>query len=154
VLLLTSFYLVMPLVRITFPACSAGGTIATVLWEITRGVGLVYSVVSSVNLIYGSFATSVVALISIEAIAVIVLLGAQVIAEVERRNSSGRHSTGPERGGVRSGWPALATGSVRAGGADVRRPQGLRLRTELSKEFANKKPGRVATIDAPARARS
>jgi YihY family inner membrane protein len=96
VLLLTSFYLVMPLVRITFRHALLGGTIATVLWEITRRVLVwYYSVVSSVNLIYGSFATSVVALISIEAIAVIVLLGAQVIAEVERRNSSGRHSAGP-----------------------------------------------------------
>jgi uncharacterized BrkB/YihY/UPF0761 family membrane protein len=47
-----------------------------------------YSVLSSVNLIYGSFATSVVALLSIEAIAIIVLLGAQVIAELERRNPS------------------------------------------------------------------
>ena len=53
-----------------------------------------YSVASSVNLIYGSFATSVVALISIEAIAVIILLGAQVIAELERRNSSSHDSTG------------------------------------------------------------
>jgi uncharacterized BrkB/YihY/UPF0761 family membrane protein len=47
-----------------------------------------------VNLIYGSFATSVVALISIEAIAVIILLGAQVIAELELRKSSGHESTG------------------------------------------------------------
>jgi YihY family inner membrane protein len=95
VLLLTSFYLVMPLVRITFWHAVLGGTIATVLWEITRRVLVwYYSVVSSVNLIYGSFATSVVALISIEAISVIILLGAQVIAEVTRRNAPGRQSTG------------------------------------------------------------
>ena len=94
VLLLTSFYLVMPLMRITFRHALFGGMIATVLWEITRRVLVwYYSVVSSVNVIYGSFATSVVALISMEAIAVIILLGAQVIAEVERRNSSGHHST-------------------------------------------------------------
>jgi membrane protein len=37
-----------------------------------------------VNLIYGSFATAVVALLSTEAIALILLLGAQVIAELER----------------------------------------------------------------------
>jgi len=96
VLLLTSFYLVMPLVAHHVPACSAGRNDRDGFMEITRRVLVwYYSVVSSVNLIYGSFATSVVALISIEAIAVIVLLGAQVIAEVERRNSSGRHSTGP-----------------------------------------------------------
>jgi uncharacterized BrkB/YihY/UPF0761 family membrane protein len=37
-----------------------------------------------VNLIYGSFATAVVALLTIEAAAIILLLGAQVIAELER----------------------------------------------------------------------
>ena len=94
VLLLTSFYLVMPLVRITFRHALMGGMIATVLWEITRRVLVwYYSVLSSVNLIYGSFATSVVALLSIEAIAIIILLGAQFIAELERRNPSG-HLTG------------------------------------------------------------
>ena len=91
VLLLTSFYLVMPVVRITFRHALMGGTIATVLWEITRrALVWYYSVLSSVNLIYGSFATSVVALLTIEAIAVIILLGAQVIAELERRKSKGR----------------------------------------------------------------
>jgi uncharacterized BrkB/YihY/UPF0761 family membrane protein len=38
-------------------------------------------------LIYGSFATSVVTLLSIEAIAIIILLGAQIIAELERSKS-------------------------------------------------------------------
>lgn len=85
ILLLTSFYLVMPIVRITFRHALMGGTLATVLWELTRRVLVwYYSVLSSVTLIYGSFATSVVALLSIEAIAVIILLGAQVIAELER----------------------------------------------------------------------
>ena len=46
------------------------------------------------NLIYGSFAASVVALLSMEAIAIIILLGAQVIAELERRNPSGHHLKG------------------------------------------------------------
>jgi YihY family inner membrane protein len=88
ILLLTSFYLVMPVGRITFRHALMGGTIATVLWEITRRVLVwYYSVLSSVNIIYGSFATSVVALLSLEAIAIIILLGAQIIAELERRNS-------------------------------------------------------------------
>jgi YihY family inner membrane protein len=95
VLLLTSFYLVMPMVRITFRHALMGGTIATVLWELTRHVLVwYYSVLSSVNLIYGSFATSVVALLSIEVIAIIVLLGAQVIAELERGKSLRRHEKG------------------------------------------------------------
>ena len=95
VLLLTSFYLVMPEVRITFRHALLGGTIATVLWEITRRVLVwYYSVLSTVNIIYGSFATSVVALLSLEAISVIILLGAQVIAELERKSSHGHQAKG------------------------------------------------------------
>jgi uncharacterized BrkB/YihY/UPF0761 family membrane protein len=75
-----------------------GGMIATVLWEITRRVLVwYYAVLSSVNLIYGSFATSVVALLSIEAIAIIILLGAQFIAELERKNPFGRPAKGMVR---------------------------------------------------------
>ncbi len=84
VLMLTSIYLVMPVARVTFRHALLGGITATVLWEITRRVLVwYYSVLSMVNLIYGSFATAVVALFSIEAVALILLLGAQVIAELE-----------------------------------------------------------------------
>lgn len=86
VLLLTSIYLVMPVVRITFRRALIGGVAATILWEITRRVLIwYYSVISMVNLIYGSFATAVVALLSVEAVALILLLGAQIIAELERK---------------------------------------------------------------------
>jgi YihY family inner membrane protein len=86
VLMLTSIYLVMPVVRVTFRRALSGGIAATILWEITRRVLVwYYSVLSMVNLIYGSFATAVVALLSIEAVALILLLGAQVIAELERK---------------------------------------------------------------------
>jgi membrane protein len=86
VFLLTSLYLVMPVVRITFRRALIGGIAATILWEITRRVLVwYYSVISVVNLIYGSFATAVVALLSTEAVALILLLGAQVIAELERK---------------------------------------------------------------------
>jgi membrane protein len=86
VLMLTSLYLVMPVVRITLRHALIGGITATILWEITRRVLVwYYSVLSMVNLIYGSFATVVVALLSIEAVALILLLGAQVIAELERK---------------------------------------------------------------------
>ncbi len=90
VFLLTSLYLVMPVVRITFRRAFIGGIVATILWEITRRVLIwYYSVISVVNLIYGSFATAVVALLSTEAVALILLLGAQVIAELERETDSG-----------------------------------------------------------------
>ena len=83
---LTSIYLVMRVVRITFRRALIGGIAATILWEITRRVLIwYYSVISMVNLIYGSFATAVVALLSTEAVALILLSGAQVIAELERK---------------------------------------------------------------------
>ena len=43
-----------------------------------------YAVVSMVNVIYGSVTTVVVALLSVEVVALILLLSAQVIAELER----------------------------------------------------------------------
>lgn len=87
VLMLTSLYLVMPVGRITFRHALIGGITATVLWEATRrALVWYYSALSLVNLIYGSFATAVVTLLSIEAAAIILLLGAQVIAEFERQS--------------------------------------------------------------------
>jgi YihY family inner membrane protein len=86
VLMLTSIYLVMPVVRITFRHALIGGIVATVLWEITRRLLIwYYSVLSMVHLIYGSIATVVVALLSVEAVALILLLGAQVISELEHK---------------------------------------------------------------------
>ena len=86
VLMLTSLYLVMPVGRIAFRHALIGGITATLLWEIIRRVLVwYYSAISLLNLIYGSFATVVVFLLSIEAAALILLLGAQVIAEFERK---------------------------------------------------------------------
>ena len=86
VLILTSIYLVMPVVRVRFRYALIGGITAAVLWEITRRVLIwYYAAISIVNVIYGSIAITVVALLSIEVVAVILLLGAQVIAELERK---------------------------------------------------------------------
>jgi len=85
--MLTSLYLFMPAVHIRFRHALIGGITATVLWEITRrGLIWYYSTLSMVDLIYGSFATPVVALLTAEAIALIFFLGAQVIAELERES--------------------------------------------------------------------
>jgi YihY family inner membrane protein len=87
VLMLTSIYVFMPVVRVRSRHALIGGLTATILWEITRHVLVwYYSTLSMVNVIYGSFATAVVALLTAEAIALIVLLGAQVIAELEFQN--------------------------------------------------------------------
>ncbi|MET0047869.1 MAG: YihY/virulence factor BrkB family protein [Sedimenticola sp.] len=85
VLLLGSLYLVMPVGTIAWRHALIGGLVAGVLWEITRHLLVWYfSTLSLVNLVYGSFATTIVALLSFEAAALILLFGAQVIAEFER----------------------------------------------------------------------
>jgi YihY family inner membrane protein len=84
VIMLTSLYLVMPVGRISIRYALAGGLTATLLWEIIRrALVWYYSNISLVNVIYGSLATAVVTLLSIEIAVIIVLLGAQVIAEFE-----------------------------------------------------------------------
>jgi len=84
VLMFSSIYLVMPVVRVRFRYALIGGITAAVLWEITRRVLIwYYAAISMVNVIYGSIAITVVALLSIEIVTIIVLLGAQVIAELE-----------------------------------------------------------------------
>lgn len=84
VIMLTSLYLVMPVGRIPIRYALAGGVTAAVLWEIIRHILVwYYSNISLVNVIYGSLATAVVALLSIEIAVIILLLGAQVIAEFE-----------------------------------------------------------------------
>lgn len=85
VIMLTSLYMVMPLGKISVRHAVIGGITATVLWEIIRHVLVwYYSNLSLVNVIYGSLATAVVTLLSIEIAVSILLLGAQVIAEFDR----------------------------------------------------------------------
>ena len=86
VIMLTSLYMVMPVGRISVRHALIGGITATVLWEIIRHILVwYYSALSLVNVIYGSLATAVVALLSIEVAVIILLLGAQVIAEFDRK---------------------------------------------------------------------
>jgi YihY family inner membrane protein len=88
-LMLTSLYLVMPVGRIFFWHALSGAVTATILWEIVRRTLVwYYSKLSLVNVIYGSLATTVVALLSIEVAVIILLLGAQVISEFDRRRQT------------------------------------------------------------------
>jgi YihY family inner membrane protein len=83
--MLTSIYLVMPVVRVTFRHALIGGISGTILWEITRRVLVwYYASLSMVNVIYGSITTVIVTLLCIEVAAIILLLGAQIIAELEQ----------------------------------------------------------------------
>jgi YihY family inner membrane protein len=90
VLIITSIYYVMPVGRLTFRHALLGGATATFLWEITRQVLRVYfGSLSQVTEVYGSFATAIVILLSFEFGAILLLLGAQVIAEYERLQGGG-----------------------------------------------------------------
>ncbi|MDJ0805735.1 MAG: YihY/virulence factor BrkB family protein [Gammaproteobacteria bacterium] len=85
IFLMTSLYFVMPVGQIAFRHALIGGLTATVLWEIVRHVLVWYfTSLSLVNMVYGSLATAIVVLLSFEFAALILLFGAQVIAEFER----------------------------------------------------------------------
>jgi uncharacterized BrkB/YihY/UPF0761 family membrane protein len=90
VLLFTTFYKVMPVMKISFRLALSGGATAAVMWEILR-TGLVscFTHLSMVNAIYGSMATTIILLLTMEAAAPIVLLGAQVIADLQRNILAG-----------------------------------------------------------------
>ncbi len=87
VMLLTALYLIMPVGRIAVRHALIGGFVAALLWELTRHLLVWYfGTLSLVNVVYGSLATAVIVLLSFEAAALILLFGAQVIAEFERCN--------------------------------------------------------------------
>lgn len=85
VLLFTSLYLVMPVGNLALRHALVGGVTAAVLWELTRHALVWYFTnLSIVSLVYGTFAAAIMILLSLELAALIVLFGAQVIAEYER----------------------------------------------------------------------
>ncbi len=85
VALFTSIYHVMPYGHVPLRHAVLGGVTAAVLWELMRRLLVWYFVnLSVVNVVYGTFATVIIVLLSMEIAAVILLLGAQVIAEYER----------------------------------------------------------------------
>ena len=84
-LMLSAIYLVMPVGRLSWRHALIGGATAALLWEITRHVLVWYfSTISQIRVVYGSFTTAIAVLISVEIAAIVLLLGAQVIAEYER----------------------------------------------------------------------
>lgn len=82
--LFTCIYRFMPVVDVRLRHAVVGGLVAAILWEIVRNI-LVwwFSNVSLVNAVYGSLATVVIILLTLESAAIILLLGAQVISELE-----------------------------------------------------------------------
>jgi len=85
ILMLTAIYLVMPVGRLSLRHALIGGVTAGLLWELTRHVlAWYYSTISQIGIVYGSFTTAIIVLLSVEIAAIVLLLGAQVIAEYER----------------------------------------------------------------------
>jgi membrane protein len=85
VLVLASIYFVMPVGRLSWRHALIGGVSATVLWELSRHVLVWYlATLSQVQTVYGSLTTAIVVLLSLEIAAIVLLFGAQVIAEYER----------------------------------------------------------------------
>lgn len=90
VLLFSSLYLVLPVGRVEVRRAVIGGLTATAMWEGTRLLlGWFFSNISMVSVVYGSLATMVVVLVSMEIAAIIILFGAQVIAELEHSAQAG-----------------------------------------------------------------
>jgi membrane protein len=93
VFVLTAIYLVMPGGRRTLSHAVLGALAAAVLWEITRRVLVWYFVtLSQIGVVYGSLTTAIAVLLSLELGATLLLLGAQVIAELERLGRGGASS--------------------------------------------------------------
>ena len=90
ILILTSIYLVMPTGHLSLRHALLGGITAGLLWEITRHFLVWYfASLSVVSVVYGSLATTIIGLLSLEIAGIILLLGAQVIAEFERFSAEG-----------------------------------------------------------------
>jgi membrane protein len=90
VLLFAGIYRVLPVVRISARRALVGGLAAAVLWRLTAGFMVYFFTnISMVNVLYGSLATVIVVLLSLEILFVILLLGAQVIAELEASSAAG-----------------------------------------------------------------
>ncbi len=105
VLAFGAIYRVLPVVRISVRRALVGGLTAAVLWRgVARFLVFFFTNLSMANVIYGSLATAVVTLLYLEIAFVILLLGAQVIAELEASAAAGlpwyERPPGPARGGA------------------------------------------------------
>jgi uncharacterized BrkB/YihY/UPF0761 family membrane protein len=70
---------------VAFRHALIGGITATLSWEVIRHLLVWYfAELSMVNLVYGSLATAIIVLLTLEAGALILLFGAEVIAALER----------------------------------------------------------------------
>jgi len=84
-IILSAIYFFVPVGRTAVHHALIGGFITASLWEVIRHLLVWYfTTLSRASVVYGSLTTAVVALFSMEIIATLLLLGAQVISEYER----------------------------------------------------------------------
>jgi YihY family inner membrane protein len=89
--LLTSVYLFLPFGKGSLRTALIGGAFAALAWESVQYALVWYMQnVSEVSLIYGSLAAVIIVLCSFELAAAIVLLGGQIIAEIEKSWRAGK----------------------------------------------------------------
>jgi YihY family inner membrane protein len=100
IFVLASVYLVMPVGRLSVRHALIGAVTATLLWEATRHLLVWYFArLTQLVVVYGSLTTAIVVLLTLEVLATLLLLGAQVISEYER----------VEQGGLAAPTPPLRT---------------------------------------------
>ena len=93
ILVFTSIYLVMPVGPLSWRHALIGAVIATVLWEVIRHLLVWYfTTLSQVSVVYGSLATAIVVLASLDFAATCLLFGAQVVSEFERIGTASEHA--------------------------------------------------------------
>ncbi len=86
----TLLYKVMPPVRVPFRRALAGGIVAALLWEAARHLLVTWVIRAPiVNAVYGSLASAIVAMLSLEFAALVLLLGARVIADLQHHAEKG-----------------------------------------------------------------
>ena len=107
ILILTAIYLVMPVGRLSLRHALIGGVTAGLLWELTRhALVWYYGTMSQVRVVYGSLTTAILVMLSVEIGAILLLLGAQVIAEYERFDPDGGEMQ------TRFGWRKIQPGPM------------------------------------------
>ncbi len=90
VALIAGMYHVLPVAKISMRRALIGGLFAATLWRIVgRFMVYYFAHLSKVDLIYGSLATVIVVLLFLEVAFTILLLGAQLIAELETSAAAG-----------------------------------------------------------------
>lgn len=95
-LLITAIYMVMPVQRLRATHALLGAVVATALWELSRHLLVWYfATLSQIGQVYGSLTTAIAVLLTLELAGLLLLLGAQLIAEFERLSTADTPSPAP-----------------------------------------------------------